>query len=68
MPVITLEAASLNDEQKRRLVLEFTESAARIMNLPKEAFYVFLKENAPDSVGVGGVLLSDRKQARRNVE
>lgn len=61
MPVITLEAASLNSDQKQRLVSEFTEAAARIMNLPKEAFYVFLKENAPDTVGVGGVLLSERR-------
>lgn len=46
MPVITLEAASLNKEQKKQLVKEFTESAARIMNMPKDSFYVFLKENA----------------------
>lgn len=68
MPVITLEAASLNDEQKRMLVAEFTESAARIMNLPKEVFYVFLKENAPDNVGVGGVLLSQRQRTTRGAE
>ena len=62
MPVITLEATSLNSDQKQRLVSEFTEAAARIMNLPKEEFYVFLKENAPDTVGVGGVLLSERRR------
>ncbi|WP_418216128.1 4-oxalocrotonate tautomerase DmpI [Bilophila wadsworthia] len=65
MPVITLEAASLSKEQKALLVSEFTASAARIMDLPKTAFYVFLKENGADNVGVGGVLLSDRKQAQR---
>lgn len=61
MPVITLEAASLTKEQKRALVEAFTESASRIMRLPKEGFYVFLKEHAADNVGVGGALLSDRK-------
>lgn len=60
MPVITLEAASLSKEQKRRLAKEFTESAARILNMPEEAFYVFLKENELENVGVGGKLLSDR--------
>ena len=30
MPVITLETASLNTEQKKMLVSEFTESAPRI--------------------------------------
>ena len=55
MPVITLEAASLNKEQKKQLVKEFTESAARIMNMPKE--------NALDNVGVGGILLSGKKHS-----
>lgn len=68
MPVITLEAASLNNEQKRQLFLEFTESAARIMSLPKEAFYVFLKENAPANVGVGGVPLSERQRTPHDTE
>lgn len=61
MPVITLETASLNTEQKKMLVSEFTESAARITGIPKEAFYVFLKENTTDNVGVGGKLLSEKK-------
>ncbi len=61
MPVITLETASLNTEQKKMLVSEFTESAARITGIPKEGFYVFLKENTTDNVGVGGKLLSEKK-------
>ncbi|HIV35389.1 MAG TPA: tautomerase family protein [Candidatus Blautia intestinigallinarum] len=60
MPVITLEAAKLNKGQKQQLAKEFTESAARIMNMPEDAFYVFLKENSLDNVGVGGKLLSDK--------
>lgn len=60
MPVITLEAASLSKEQKQQLAKEFTESAARILNMPEEAFYVFLKENSLENVGVGGKLLSDQ--------
>ena len=65
MPTITFEAASLNTEQKRMLVSEFTESAARITGIPKEGFSVFLKENHTDNVGVGGRLLSEKK-AREN--
>lgn len=60
MPVITMEAAHLSKEQKQQLVMEFTESAARITGTPESAFYVFLKENPLDNVGVGGRLLSDR--------
>lgn len=44
MPVITLEAGKLTKEQKSQLVKEFTETAAKIMGSPKEAFYVFLKK------------------------
>ncbi len=61
MPVITFEAAKLTKEQKQELAREFTETAARVTGLPKEGFYVFLKENDLDNVGVGGQLLSDRK-------
>lgn len=60
MPVVTFEAAHLSIEQKRQLVAEFTETAARITKLPKEAIFVFLKENDPDNVGVGGILLSEK--------
>ena len=62
MPVITFEAASLSKEQKRELAKGFTEVAARITGLPKAGFYVFLKENSLDNVGVGGQRLSDRNQ------
>ena len=61
MPVVTFEAAHLSVEQKRQLVAEFTESAARVTGLPKESIFVFLKENSTDNVGVGGVLLSEKK-------
>lgn len=61
MPVITFEAAALTKEQKQTLAKEFTETAARVTGLPKAGFYVFIKENTMDNVGVGGQLLSDRK-------
>lgn len=64
MPVITLEAAHLTREQKRQLVREFTESASRIMQMPADLFYVFLKESDPDNIGVGGTILSDRGRGK----
>lgn len=62
MPVITFEAASLSVEQKRELAKGFTEVAAKVTGLPEAGFYVFLKENNFDNVGVGGKLLSDRNK------
>lgn len=38
-----------------------TFEASKITGLPESSFYVFLKENDLDNVGVGGTLLSDRK-------
>lgn len=60
MPVITFEAAKLTKEQKQIIVKEFTESASRVTGLPREGFYVFIKENSLENVGVGGQLLSDK--------
>lgn len=59
MPVITMESSKLSKDQKTQLIKEFTESAARILNLPPEIFTVFLKENDRDNIGVGGEPLSN---------
>ena len=59
MPVITVETAKLNLQQKKEMVAELTESAARITGISKDAFYVFLKENDLQNVGVGGKLLRE---------
>lgn len=62
MPVITFEAATLNKDQKRELVKGFTEVASRVTGLPEAGFYVFLKENNLENVGVGGQLIADRNE------
>ncbi len=63
MPVIKLETAKLDKSQKDKLAKEMTELAAEVMNLPKEAFYVFFNEYDLDNIGVGGGLLADRTQS-----
>lgn len=62
MPVITFEAAPLNKDQKKELVKGFTEVASRVTGLPEAGFYVFLKENNLENVGVGGQILADRNE------
>lgn len=61
MPVITIEAGTLNKEQKSQLVKEFTNTASKIMNVPEQAFIVLLKENNADNIGVGGMLFSEKE-------
>lgn len=60
MPVITLEAGKLNNDQKMQLVKALTGIASRVMNVPEQAFIVLVKENELENIGFGGQLLSDR--------
>jgi len=62
MPIITLEGPPIaKPEVRRAFVEELTESAAKAYGLPKEKIIVLIRENAPEQVAVGGVLLADRK-------
>lgn len=58
MPVISLETTHLRKEKKQQLVKEFTDTASKILNLPKSTIIVYLKENAAKNIGAGGTLLS----------
>ncbi|HCY70328.1 MAG TPA: 4-oxalocrotonate tautomerase [Bacteroides cellulosilyticus] len=62
MPVITLELAKMSKDKKAELVEKVTKTVAEISGIPEQAFYVFIKENAPENVGVGGQLLLDVKK------
>ena len=57
MPSITMELVKMSKEKKAQLVKEITESTSRLTGLPHQAIFVFIKENEPENVGVGGVLL-----------
>lgn len=59
MPVITIEGSKLSKEQKSRLAKELTTIAAEIMNTSEQAFFVFIKENEKENIGVAGKLVSD---------
>ena len=62
MPAITVEAAKLTKEQKTQLIAELTESTSKILGLPKDIIFVFLKENDPDNIGASGLPLSAHKK------
>lgn len=62
MPSITFEAVKMSRENKARLVKEVTRIASKTTGLPESSFYVFIKENEPDNVGVGGILFSELKK------
>ncbi len=59
MPVITMEMTKMTKEQKAQLVEEFTKTASKVTGLEEKWFYVFIRENDPENVGVGGKLMAD---------
>ncbi len=60
MPVITIDGPALSIEQKEKLAREFTQMASEIMNIPKDVFVVFIKENPYENMAQGGILISEK--------
>ncbi len=61
MPVITVEAGQLNNEQREKLVTTLTREAANIMKANEQHFIVLIKENSMENIGFGGVWLGNKK-------
>ena len=61
MPNVTIDGPKIEDvEIKRTLVKEITDALEKAYTIPREAYVVVIKENAPENVGVGGKLIVDR--------
>ena len=60
MPVIIYEGSKLSQNQREALIKGLTEVACKVMpEVPKEAFYVFIRDHPDEKIGVGGLLLPD---------
>jgi len=60
MPVIIFEGPELNQKQREAMIRGFTEVASQAMpEIPKEAFYVYLREYPGEKLGVGGLTLPE---------
>ena len=61
MPTIVIDGPPVKDlDRKRTLVRALSEAAAQAYSLPAEIMTVLIRENQPENVGVGGILLLDR--------
>jgi 4-oxalocrotonate tautomerase len=60
MPVITFDGLFLSLEKKEQIVKQFTELASGIANISREAFVIFIRENANENMGQGGILISEK--------
>lgn len=63
MPVITIQAPKLSNEQKKELTITLTNEAARIMNMPVAPFTVLIYENDLTNIGFGGKWLGNMNAA-----
>jgi 4-oxalocrotonate tautomerase len=64
MPNITVEGPAIKDlDRKRTLVREMTDAAHKAYGLPKDVIVVVVKENPPENVAVGGILIADRQKS-----
>lgn len=59
MPVIKLEIRKLPKEKKSEIIQKLTETMSEITNIPKQSFTIYINEYDFDSIGVGGVPLSE---------
>ena len=64
MPVIRIDGPKVESmDKKRRFVKDITKAASALFGLPTQMIIVLFRENTPDNVGVGGLLLSDRHKS-----
>ena len=61
MPVIKVEISRQTKEKKKEMIERLTKTMVEITQIPAQAFVVYINEYDPDSIGVGGVPLAERK-------
>ncbi len=61
MPTIFFYGPELEKDKRKELISSFTKKASELTGIEEAAFVVYLRSTDPGSVGVGGVLLEDRK-------
>ena len=54
MPLITFEGGKLTDEMKKELITKMTDVASEITGIPKEIFYISIREQPFGNVAIGG--------------
>jgi phenylpyruvate tautomerase PptA (4-oxalocrotonate tautomerase family) len=58
VPTITITTSTLTQEKREALIKELTEAAHKIMpEVPKNAFYVYVRDYPPENIGIGGLVL-----------
>lgn len=62
MPLITFEAGKLTDSIKREIIQKLTNVSAEVTGIPKEAFYITIRELPYENVAVGGKTVKEIRE------
>jgi len=60
MPDITIEGSRISLDKKKILVKEVTDAVEKAYGFPRGAYTIYIKENGPENVSVGGELVVDK--------
>ena len=59
MPLITFESKQLTKELKHELIQKLTTLSAEITGIPKELFFVSIRELPDDNIAIGGITVTE---------
>jgi 4-oxalocrotonate tautomerase len=62
MPLITFEASKLTTEIKLELIQKLTNISAEITGIPKESFFISIREMPDENVAIGGITVKEIKK------
>jgi len=65
MPSIFFYGPELEVSKKKDLISSFTEATNKVTGIRKEAVTIHLITSPPDTVGIGGELISERQERLR---
>ncbi len=60
MPVAKIDGPPLPIEKKRVLIKEITDAMEKAYQYPRSVYGVIIKENSPENVGSGGIIIADK--------
>ncbi len=62
MPLISIESGKLTDEIKNKLITKLTEVSSEITGIPKNAFFVTIRELPDENIAIGGKTIKEIKK------
>lgn len=62
MPLITFESGKLTDAMKYELIHKLTNISAEITGIPKNSFFISIREMPDENVAIGGKTVKEIKK------